>query len=1068
MNPSLAVKQYSRSSADQEVPLPHELRPVKVLRMTMMYLMAKIMNLCDTVDVNFAEWYHFLWDRTRGIRKDITQQELCSEEAVELVEQCARFHIHCSARLVGEDPSVFDQKINTENLTKCLQTLKYMYHDLELKGIHCKNEAEFRAYIILLNLNDGNFMWELQQLRREVQKSNEVHFALQVYAALDKNNYVRFFKLVHSTTYLNACILLRYFVQVRLCALKTILKCFSPRQPHKSYPLNELTEILAFESVEATMDFLEYHGLALTEDRTQVILDRRLFGMPEYPYAIDRAINVIESKRTCSVGEIVSGGRLIVSLYENHVPQNSFDATGRLKFTEIFTELNISFDEEINDTKRSDNSPIFEENQTTIIPSTTEKLPTISNENLFKPIIQTTTFQEFKFVVPEEKPPEKPIFVFQPMPITTSKKIVEQPPQSPPPKPILPTKPNFTEILKQKLAEEQRAAEELKKKQLQLEQQKREIENKRLIEIKEAVNDAVNYILNCVEADVKHDKLKELALQIRYRKAHKYLKIWRETVCRRKKKRRAVDYCFAWLMPRTVKEEASELWTESQSLVLSDMKRYKSGMAMEITIPPLPTVKKINLHETCYNFLLGALSKMDVRFPKELFFKVTIVLSNLKQKQIVEKILNDCIGWKNNFVLEQKKTVNQQITYCLEKNDCKTNSNAFVFISDDLNNSLLRSTSQITTPCAFLLQNQPNSSKMQLFEEQTNLVNYKFLNGKFTCAKLPELVEEALKFLAQHLDKPPPLELDTLQSFLTSHLAGDIWKRIAGLAKWNSSYRDCLKNPEVAIKIYNDNLDKLNEIIFDDERKEYADFPEIFAEHLLSTLPEYLPCDYKYFPKFWKSNHYERVLKNTLATFYLSDYVDLWPPVNQTVLECDVLTYCKKNFKNPERIFYKVMSIILRQTSFKSVLWTDLMELFALEKIAETDFAFSDSQSIFNQLFVIYNADILNKFNVSSWFYVNYPPIHAKIKNLMFVKNQSEQKETKKRESNERFSLELDIDLDEMLDKVTKKFVDNRERDLKMRKDVEEIKVLMSDLKESVEIQKKINATFEKFAMENL
>jgi hypothetical protein len=36
-----------------------------------------------------------------------------------------------------------------------------MYHDLQLKGESCKNEPEFRAYIILLNLNDGNFMWEV-------------------------------------------------------------------------------------------------------------------------------------------------------------------------------------------------------------------------------------------------------------------------------------------------------------------------------------------------------------------------------------------------------------------------------------------------------------------------------------------------------------------------------------------------------------------------------------------------------------------------------------------------------------------------------------------------------------------------------------------------------------------------------------------------------------------------------------------------------------------------------------------------------------------------------------------
>lgn len=124
MNHRIAVKEYSRSSADQETPLSHELRPEPVLKLTMTYLLQNIMELCDDPDTSMADWYHFVWDRTRGIRKDITQQELCSTETVLLIEQCARFHIHCAARLVAEEPQIFDQKINTENLTKCLQSLK--------------------------------------------------------------------------------------------------------------------------------------------------------------------------------------------------------------------------------------------------------------------------------------------------------------------------------------------------------------------------------------------------------------------------------------------------------------------------------------------------------------------------------------------------------------------------------------------------------------------------------------------------------------------------------------------------------------------------------------------------------------------------------------------------------------------------------------------------------------------------------------------------------------------------------------------------------------------------------
>ena len=61
-----AVKEYSRSSADQEEPLPHELRPSAVLSRTMDYLVTQIM---DQKEGSLRDWYDFLWNRTRGIRK---------------------------------------------------------------------------------------------------------------------------------------------------------------------------------------------------------------------------------------------------------------------------------------------------------------------------------------------------------------------------------------------------------------------------------------------------------------------------------------------------------------------------------------------------------------------------------------------------------------------------------------------------------------------------------------------------------------------------------------------------------------------------------------------------------------------------------------------------------------------------------------------------------------------------------------------------------------------------------------------------------------------------------------
>ncbi|KAK2582599.1 hypothetical protein KPH14_004887 [Odynerus spinipes] len=340
INHMIAVKQYSRSSADQEEPMAHELRPVKSLKMTMSYLLHEIVNLCEEEGTNLGEWYHFLWDRTRGIRKDITQQELCCIDSVELVEQCARFHIVCSERLCAEELSVFDKKINSENLTKCLQSLKYMYHDLRVKGITCPNESEFRGYIILLNLNNGNFMSDLQQLPASIQKSSEVQFAINVYSALESNNYYKFFKLVRQTTYLNACILLRYFNQVRVKALSIMVKAYC-RTASTAYPLYELLHNLGFENENETIYFCEQVGLNASNDELYIMLNRQNFCLPMSNIQQGRARYMIESKRTSkglSIGECIAGGKLPEKSYKSHKPHCSFDSEGYLLAQSINAE----------------------------------------------------------------------------------------------------------------------------------------------------------------------------------------------------------------------------------------------------------------------------------------------------------------------------------------------------------------------------------------------------------------------------------------------------------------------------------------------------------------------------------------------------------------------------------------------------------------------------------------------------------------------------------------------------------------------------------------------------------
>lgn len=330
-----AVKEYSRSSADQEEPLPHELRPSAVLSRTMDYLVTQIM---DQKEGSLRDWYDFVWNRTRGIRKDITQQHLCDPLTVSLIEKCTRFHIHCAHFMCEEPMSSFDAKINNENMTKCLQSLKEMYQDLRNKGVFCASEAEFQGYNVLLNLNKGDILREVQQFHPDVRNSPEVDFAVQAFAALNSNNFVRFFKLVQSASYLNACLLHCYFNQIRKDALRALNVAYTvSTQRSTVFPLDGVVRMLLFRDSEEATSFLNDHGLTVADGCVE--LNRSSFLEPEGLCKARKSV-FIGRKLTVSVGEVVNGGPL--PPVPRHTPVCSFNSQNKYVGESLATELPIS------------------------------------------------------------------------------------------------------------------------------------------------------------------------------------------------------------------------------------------------------------------------------------------------------------------------------------------------------------------------------------------------------------------------------------------------------------------------------------------------------------------------------------------------------------------------------------------------------------------------------------------------------------------------------------------------------------------------------------------------------
>jgi hypothetical protein len=300
----LMIKEYSRSSADQDLPLSNEMRPLRVLYETMVYLMKEIIveiadadYECNTPSGTFnaGDWYDFVWNRTRSIRKDIIQQRLLLAGGAQqmadnkaddfvssglagvlIIEQCARFHIMCAYRLCEMNSQVFDFKINEENLKNCFQSLRQYYETTcttssegsvgEFVGaVRLKpspNEAEFRAYIILLNLNESNILIEIQRWPRHIRHSRPVRFALSVYFAFNAKNYIKFFRLVESNQcdYLQACIAHRYFYMMRSHAFRAIFNSFRENK-ERAFPLSKLTDMLGFDASgfdASGIDVLDY------------------------------------------------------------------------------------------------------------------------------------------------------------------------------------------------------------------------------------------------------------------------------------------------------------------------------------------------------------------------------------------------------------------------------------------------------------------------------------------------------------------------------------------------------------------------------------------------------------------------------------------------------------------------------------------------------------------------------------------------------------------------------------------------------------------------------------------
>lgn len=248
----IMVKQYTRSSADQANPLPHELRSTPVLVKTINYMLKNIIYPIESkTEQDLASWYDFCWDRLRAIRKDIVQQNLQNFDVIRILEQIGRFHIACYDLMLGY--SGFDIKLNTENLNNCIQMLMPMYRDSDYQ---CPNEPEFVSYELLMHLGNPQFHTAYDLLPIHIKQSPEVRFCIKAHITfLESSNCIDFFNLLKNTTYMNCCILQRVIPIIRHNNLQMMNKSYTTVKRIYRLEMQYFMEKLCFDDLESAQEF---------------------------------------------------------------------------------------------------------------------------------------------------------------------------------------------------------------------------------------------------------------------------------------------------------------------------------------------------------------------------------------------------------------------------------------------------------------------------------------------------------------------------------------------------------------------------------------------------------------------------------------------------------------------------------------------------------------------------------------------------------------------------------------------------------------------------------------------
>ncbi|KAL0893532.1 hypothetical protein ABMA27_013727 [Loxostege sticticalis] len=278
------VKSYSRSAADSNMAVPHLLRPYRVLKDTVQYLLRDVIK---RKGVSSLVLYDFLNDRLRAVRQDMTIQRLPPGECACLLEPMVRFYVYFGYKFSNLKPGDFDQVLNKKYLLESLKWFLYCCDSMDQSSkveevdvlnsfmsnldISKRNPSYDRVLMeslyILCNLDDIHPLMRYLGLPKELKSNLTLELAYKIAIANWKRNYIFVCSVIKKLCPLSFCALSSYLPTIQRQALRVMSHGYSSKQ--LTVPVATVRQWLHFTSDDEALSVCRHYGLKTEERRVR-------------------------------------------------------------------------------------------------------------------------------------------------------------------------------------------------------------------------------------------------------------------------------------------------------------------------------------------------------------------------------------------------------------------------------------------------------------------------------------------------------------------------------------------------------------------------------------------------------------------------------------------------------------------------------------------------------------------------------------------------------------------------------------------------------------------------------